>query len=543
MLEPFQRLSQNFTPIDNVQGVDLPASSRQLKTWIEDLPRGNPKETAAILYSALVKSLSEKLSGATRFQQLDEVRQVTVDSITWLERQFVGASLPLINERFSFAHTALNLHNALADGYRLAAYEICSPNGTIPMLKGAVAYAALERSLWHYQQSLIISWKLYRSSVKNVWLGIHRIYQFAKQMNLETKVVEDKLLTHATTIHDLYCQTALVSLMNPYAFTQAEQVHLIKLAELFASQSRIGVNKLTEQWIKLPIDSDHPVDSNLPDDQVMYFCFQHLSIAVNEVDDNCNADTLKLDGIGDQHITVPTSLLLKVKRSLGFAMARRFTREFACYPIESVVGLNTIHYFAAGRLDFDHFIQQLPRIHAEGLNASTDWHSKSSDATVQRAIVAEVLDHSLAGYRIKWENDTLLRLRVGEILGLNVMHPEPDWMIGVIRWLQYEDNGSVVAGIELLTRRCQAVAIRMDQNVQSSLVSRGLELEPLEEQLPVQFIVSGRQEVQIQKVDVYFGYEPNRIGAARIATSFETQATKVVSNMDYSLLIAQLPSG
>jgi hypothetical protein len=154
-----------------------------------------------------------------------------------------------------------------------------------------------------------------------------------------------------------------------------------------------------------------------------------------------------------------------------------------------------------------------------------------------------VLDHSLAGYRIIWENEPTLRVRVGEVLGLNIMHPEPDWMVGIIRWLQYEQNGSVVAGVELLTRRCHAVVLTNQQSTQTNAVFRGLELEPLDEHLPLQFLISGRQQNQNknqnQKIEVFYSNEPNRIGNQRTSSTIESQSNTLSSNLEYSLLVAE----
>ena len=80
MSEAFQRLAQNFAPMEKVPGSSLPVNSRQIKSWINELPRGNPSQTAEMLSSSLVSSLAEKLSGTTRLNQLEEVRKVVFPS-------------------------------------------------------------------------------------------------------------------------------------------------------------------------------------------------------------------------------------------------------------------------------------------------------------------------------------------------------------------------------------------------------------------------------------------------------------------------------
>src|SRR5690606_11756589 len=58
-----------------------------------------------------------------------------------------------------------------------------------------------------------------------------------------------------------------------------------------------------------------------------------------------------------------------------------------------------------------------------------------------------------------------------------------DWMVGVVRWLRYENDGAVQAGIELLARRGSAVAVRTAEGHGPMAVRptlRAVALEPLD---------------------------------------------------------------
>ena len=172
---------------------------------------------------------------------------------------------------------------------------------------------------------------------------------------------------------------------------------------------------------------------------------------------------------------------------------------------------------------------------------AADWLNMSTEVSAQKTLQAQVLDHSLAGYRLHWPEDQILRARVGEIIGINLagIGNQPDWMVAVIRWLRYERDGSMTAGLKLLTRRCHAVALRVNKDGQPGQLLRGLELEALAADLPRRFLMSDRLQGRSHMLDVMFGFEPNRIGPVRTQQTLKTTPHSLASNMDYTLLNEQ----
>jgi cyclic-di-GMP-binding protein len=534
----FERLSAGFTSVDNVQGQALPKETRSLKQWLDNLPRGNAKEMAHMLRNGLAQSIAVKMDGAIRFSLLEMLRPDVNDSVTWLERQFIGSPLPLTHDRLSNAKQTLELHILLADSYRLACYEICYPNGVIPMLRSGAVNGALARGIWHYQQALLMSWKLYQSSMPGVWKGLHRLYQFAIFFKLGLKDIEDPCLGRSVRIQDMYIETALMSLMNPYAFAQTEQDMLRQLAKSFSPRCTIERFNTSDNTAKIPIDADLPTDADLPDDEISYLVYSSFIAALELASQNVQGEQVLIELSKSQSIGLPVNVLKKTRRALGLSSARVFTRIYALYDIETVVALSGLHFYAAGQLDFESYIQKLSQMGTQGLNLTADW---MADMQQPRTLRGKVLDHSFGGYRILWPADQALRVRVGEIVGLNAngADAEPTWMVGVIRWLRYEQDGSVIAGIKLLSRRCNAVALRINHAGRTGNLMRGLELIPLASDLPRRFLMSGRLESPLQNVEVMYSYEPNRLGPPRQVEVLNTQSKNVASNMDYSLLSVQ----
>ena len=91
--------------------------------------------------------------------------------------------------------------------------------------------------------------------------------------------------------------------------------------------------------------------------------------------------------------------------------------------------------------------------------AGAAWTQGAASMTKVPRFTGKVLDQSLGGYRMAWASAEQARARVGELVGLNFGDEgeEQAWMVGVMRWLRYEDDGSLSAGVELLSRRSSAV--------------------------------------------------------------------------------------
>ena len=78
----FNRLSSGFAAMEVVQGQALPAESRALKLWLDNLPRGNAREMAVMLRNGLALGIKAKMEASDRYNQLEPVRADIIDSIT-----------------------------------------------------------------------------------------------------------------------------------------------------------------------------------------------------------------------------------------------------------------------------------------------------------------------------------------------------------------------------------------------------------------------------------------------------------------------------
>jgi len=187
-------------------------------------------------------------------------------------------------------------------------------------------------------------------------------------------------------------------------------------------------------------------------------------------------------------------------------------------------------------MDFDSYIQSLSRLGSQGIGLGAEWLHAGEHA-VHRLLTAQVLDHGLGGYRLQWPAGQQPRARIGELVGLNGAAPglEPDWMLGVIRWLRYGADGGLMAGVELLSRRCLAVAVRPGADHRGQPV-RALALQPLDDGIAHGYVLAGRLDAPKSGFDVLYGYEPYRLGPPSGMRTVKASVAHAALAMDYTLL-------
>lgn len=481
------------------------ADAKKVRAWIAALPRANAQATQQELAQALDSLAGQKLDSSQRLGAMEELRDVVVESIGLLQQQYAGSPLPLPPQKAQAAYQAEAFHRALADGYRRAAVEICAPAGNIPLMRGGSVGTALARAAWHYSRALSVAWRVYRAPAPGAWQGMHRVFGFAVEQKLDGKAIDDKAAGGAIEIRALYVQTLLMAVTNPLAFSQTEQDTLWQMTKGFAPRSALLRQPPEENAPVVPEDADRgPGPGAAGESHAQWLDMRSF---IQEVD---AAQARQKDGLAElmvgrgPGISVNSDMLLRLKRAFGLAAARGHKRIAAGHELRTVIGMTGLHFHLAGLLDFDTFMRQGAQQVVHIVDRAS-WASGSTELSSVPVFTAQVQDQSLGGYRVAWDNANQIRARVGEIVGLTLAEgdEEPDWMIGVVRWLRYEANGGLSAGIELLSRRAGAVGLRMhERDGKHRPAIRGIEIEVIDGGEDRCFLTTGGQETGATRIEV-----------------------------------------
>lgn len=462
MSQSHRLLGESIPGPAGLGGAPFAADARKARAWVAALPRANAGATQLSLAQALDSLAGQKLDGSQRLAVLEELRPAIGESIGLLKRDFAGSALPLAAPKAAAARQVEAFHLVLAAGYRLAAVELCAPSGSVPMLRGGSVATALARATWHYAQALALAWRVYRAPAPGAWQGLHRLHHFAMDAKLDARAVDDELAGSPVEVRTHYLQALLMAITHPLAFSQQEQDLLWRATREFAPRCAVTRHPPRDNAPVVPEDADRGPGPGVAGEAPVQWL--DMAAFVSEVDAalarqrDGHSDLMPPRGPG---LRVGVEVLERLRRSFGLSAARTHVRLPGGHALRTVFGLSGLHFYLAGQRDFEAFMRQAAQ-HVVHIVDRASWAGAATDASKVPVHEARVLDQSLGGYRMAWAQAGQIRARVGELVGLTFADADeyPEWMLGVIRWLRYEADGGLSAGVELVSRHTEAVGLR-----------------------------------------------------------------------------------
>lgn len=486
MNEAYRKLTDGLPERRGGSG-DFPTDAKRVRAWIDALPRANQALTHRKIAEALEAMRESRLDGSQRLAVLELLRPVVLETCQALEQHAQGATIPLPPAKARAMEQLQGFERDLAMGYRLAVVEFCASSGNLPFLRGAAVAQALQRAMYHGSRRLLHAYALYQAPEPGIWSSVHALFRFAQSHKLEDKAIEDPAEQRAVSTQQLYVQTLLLALSNPYRFSQKEQVELSTVCRELAAQLKLHpVRPASEDAFAIPLDADDgpgyiPEERAEDRGHLLWLDLAPLRAAFEQPLSETASGLVAIRFRGGNLVRSTAELLRRLRGGWGTAAARNHARLSAGHGLDTVVGLASLHFHLAERRDFDTFIRQTGLAPSANERERHDWAHAGVDAGRVPLFRAEVLDQSLGGYRIRWPAEQQVKARVGELIGLAVADDEDEdrhWMLGVIRWLRYAIDGSVDGGVELLARRARPVGVRsLDPPAEHKPRLRGIQFE------------------------------------------------------------------
>ncbi|MEO6967982.1 MAG: hypothetical protein ABI132_05950 [Rhodanobacteraceae bacterium] len=449
---------------------ERPASARAIRERVAHLPLANPAQAAHDLGALLDTMLSTRWNGSERIDALEMLRAPVAGLCEGIEQQLGIETHPLPPAKEKLVETAHHFHRGLARNYALALHELCAPEGKLPMFKSNAAATAAVRALTHFGVVLQWSYRLYRTPPQSLWRRVHALHRFAQRIEIADKPIADPLPDGAELdVHQAYAHALLMALSNPYRFSSRELREAWLLTRCFAPYCTLGPKD--SGGVAVDENSDDgpgyvPEERAQAHDGVFALDLSPLkrfledSVALQPP----GIDRLSFRQRGGRAVETPLGFLQRLRSSWTGAAERGFVRLDAGHALDAVIGLHALHFVLAGHVDFGAFMQ---RIRGSAITLSSRDHAAAWTAGADNArphvLSAQVLDQSLGGYRLQLHSDGVLRIRVGEVIGLAPAAEDgetQEWMVGLIRWLRTGEDG-VLAGVELLARSARAAGVRL----------------------------------------------------------------------------------
>ncbi|HRQ65509.1 MAG TPA: hypothetical protein PKZ76_11735 [Xanthomonadaceae bacterium] len=445
----------------------VPTDARAARDWAGALPLADRAETSRRLLAAIDGLNGLKLDAVSRLAVLEVLRGQVAEQLRHVEQQILGSSFPLPASKSELGHLAQAFHAALALGYRLVVVDLCAPSGSIRFLRGKRVLLALERALYHNAAALAASYLVYLKPSPGIWASLHDLARFSEDTGLGERAVADAMAGRDVSPSLVYRQAVLIAICNPYRFAQREQIDLI--AASYALGALCRVQKLPQPGAFLLAEGEDHGPGYLPSERKEQvaggwsFDLAPLRAEIEKQADSGVQEIVLRASWGVQG-RLSVDMARRCMSAWGSAAERNHPRLAAGHHLDSIIGLSALHFYLAGEKDFESFMRQ-----AHGVGASLAagdaavWTGISAEQSRPGVFRAKVLDQSLGGYQLEWDKRHAVRARVGELVGLSVPSDgaaERDWMLAIIRWLRYDPDGGLDAGVELLARRARAVGLR-----------------------------------------------------------------------------------
>jgi len=466
----------------------FPVTSKAVKQWIEALPMANSGATARLLYNGLKELNQLEVEANQRIEILEQMRQPVAMVITSMERHVLGQPLPLPLQKRQIGAVMRDFHRELAIGFATCVYDYCAPRGSVPFLRGRSTALALVRALVHVSRMLSKCYIAYSEIPGGAWGLLHRLAGFAFESHLSDKAITDPQISGITlTPESVYLQVLLTFIGNPYRLTQKEIADVEMAGKIWSSHCRIDQNGSSGSFVIDP-RSDSPPMSPRAQVEGRYWrldCSALVQSLRNQLRMLPGLESpIAVRGRLGQGPEIVGDVAEKLIVAWSFSGERGHPRLSADHQMDACIGLHAVHYLAAGRSDFKEFVGELGGgVTVTDRERSAAWAQASSEAATPNPLQVRVVDQSLGGYRLFWDNAEGLKAKVGELIALSAPTEDddaPDWMVGVLRWLKGGNNDSLEAGVQLLSRRVEAVAVRPTSEAQTSrVILRGLLLAPL----------------------------------------------------------------
>lgn len=546
MSELHRRLLRDLPERRAARQDDFATDARAVRSWVAALPLANFLATARLLVEGLRAMNRLRVAPAERLEALEILRAPVIQLASLIEKQILGASFPLPSQRAELGTLAQEFQSELALGYRFALYDFCAPNGHVPMLRGKSVALAAVRALVHGAARLQKAYLLYRTPPHGAWQSLHDVYRFSASLGLEGKSVDDSVLRVPVTARNVYVHALLLALSNPYRHTQRELLEVIALISTFAPYCelrKIAAASANSHTIDMEADRGPgylPEERAAAREGVMALdlgeLLEYIAGQIASLPPGIRLATFRARG--GPAVQVDVDLAERLVDGWTSDGAREQSRMPGGHLLQSVIGLHDLHFMLAGGEDFESFLRRVrgTSISLSDRDSAASWAVSSGEQMRTQRMPLRVIDQSFGGYRVLWERGAsgeTVRAKVGELVGLSVgegASTSADWMVGLIRWIRIDDEGSVDAGIELLARRALAIgiaAVEASGDLRGDL--RGILLSPLRSEDAAVYsslLTQGLFEREPSAVEMTLPADPHRWPApACVCTAHDVRLT------------------
>lgn len=471
-------------------------SPRDLKKWVDGLPKANIGETARQLYQALVELNQLKTPSENRLQLLEILRPEVYFVCKQLEKHFLNQAIVLDERPRKVANLCQALQNHLAIGYKLIVAHLAAQDGRE---RNQLLAVALQRATHSLCGPLIRASQLYCPVPEGLWLELHQLYQIARLHRLHTVVTRDPqaLHTHGLSTEQSYLVALLLGCARCNQMRQSAIARLAEALEPWSALVNLQAGNDASSLFAVAPQLDGPP---------RYISLFGQSELVNAegIDPSGLVEAIKEhllltpDSTIQSRLLVPEGfsqdMLQHLAAAWGDIAERTFQRSQGQGALSLCIGMSSLHFHLAGTRPFNEVLQLpatintavfkpdtgAPDVWSNAFDAqkanlwehgmpfeeiqytSADKHTQVENSSADTYPIFEVaiVNISPGGYCLSWAKEVPSQLQAGELLGIRSM-PNQGWSVAVVRWIRQVRGGGTQMGIELIAPHAQACGLQL----------------------------------------------------------------------------------
>ncbi len=462
--------------------------------WIHGLPLTQVDQVGAIFYNALPELARVKASWELRLSILETVRTPLHQCMEGLSKRYLNQPLIMPDEAIKTATIAQALQKHLLNAYLVIVRDITLN----PTDKEHHLAIAIYRALVCINYLLMRSLQLYLPPPDHLWKTAHSLFLLAEYFDISEESCPDPLMKQfkQATPMQAYIRLLLMAAARPNQLRQEEIQQVFALLEGNVQSIKVFPLELS--------DADNSLISLTQTEQPPLFLSKAKQLEI-KLDGayQLNTDPIiqRLKDLSqpseetDQKFSA--SVILHLQTAWKQQSQRSFPRQVTRLNIEVIVGLTNIHYYLAGELPFQVFLQQESSIsngdthspfakRGVQLKSSEEvdpWDdpfdikgnfSSKSTSSIEQKIRQQTLeqyqgqhqiysipliDKSPGGYGLEWQGDIPIQVKTGELIALKEQNRN-NRVLGVIRWA-HQIKGATQLGVQILSPKATPVGIAL----------------------------------------------------------------------------------
>lgn len=467
----------------------LPPDVRPKRTqaWLASLPAANTVDTARKIFLSLFNLNRSEVDAETRLE-LVQLYRGPIDGVSaTLQGHLINLGFPLSGRQRELAQFLWELHAEMAAGYKAVVTDCAQ--GRRGALKNEQAALAIERAIAYLGRVLLHCYHVYMPCPPQVWREIHALFAFAEEQGWQDTPLD--AVDGPSSVRLRYQQVALLGLSNPYQLQQNECHRVFSLLRQWADKAvmaaELNVGRRAGNYlVDLTADAPpilFPRDVKLPPNPALRVLntaglantAQGLIHRARKDESIIKNAAFCADMLADNCL----DMLQRLVKIWGAGARRHFSRLRRHGRLSVCLGINAVHFFASGQQPF-RFGDDADRFcRARGILSSDDDAAAVVTPLPQENFRLEewtVRDESAGGFALMREGRVGLRVRVGDVLGIE-NQDLGQWRLAIARWMKSPDEDRVELGIEMLAPSVEPVAVKTaDREVE---FTQGLLLPPL----------------------------------------------------------------